>query len=273
MGQTQRIAMVVLMKGKINLLVRLLLSIVYHSEYDRDYLDIYIADTGSTEKEKKMVKRFIKRMEEENSLNITFIEYDHYNFSEINNDVVLKHVRKDTDIILLCNNDVELINDAISLCADECVENADKIGTIGARLMYPDNTVQHAGITVLFTKNGIPSYTHALLKKPFKINKDVKRVFSWGNTGAFMMVPYKLFIEYGMLPTGYKECFEDVEFNLNLLKSGKENITRLDAICFHNESSTREKRVDDDDIKKIRAYTIADPFFKERYDRLRQKRN
>ena len=264
----KRVAMIIPIKGKVNLLVRLLLSIVYHSSYDRDYLDIYIADTGSTEKEKAMIKRFISRLEEENGLHCTFIEYEFYNFAKINNDVVKHHIRKDTDLILLCNNDVELINDAISICVMEYDENDDTIGTVGARLMFPDNTVQHAGIVVRYNKNNQPIFSHAMLKKPFKLKKNVTRLVSWGNTGAFMLVSYKTYLDIGMLPEGYNICFEDVEFNLRLLKDGKKNITRLDAICFHNESSTREKTVSDADVKKIREFVNSDQFFKERYKKL-----
>lgn len=260
------------MKGKVNLLVRLLLSIVYHSSYDRKYLDIYIADTGSTEKEKNLVKRFIGRIEEENDLHCVFLEYDFYNFAKINNDVVRHHIRKDTDIIILCNNDVELINDMITICVNELSENEDTVGTIGARLMFPDNTVQHGGILVRYNANGQPTFSHAMLKKPFRLKKDVHRLLSWGNTGAFMVVSYNNFIDYGMLPEGYNKCFEDVEFNLRLLRDGKENITRLDAIGFHNESSTRERSVDKNDVAKIRAFVTSDQFFKERYNKLMNKK-
>lgn len=268
MDQKKRVAMIVPMKGKVNLLVRLLLSIVYHSSYDRDYLDIYIADTGSSEKEKAMVKRFLFRVEEENNLHCKMIEYDFYNFAKINNDVVRHHIRKDTDFVLLCNNDVELINDAISVCVMELSENEGTVGTVGARLMFPDNTVQHAGIVVRYNKSGQPTFTHAMLKKPFKMKKNITRLVSWGNTGAFMMVSYKDYIENGLMPEGYNICFEDVEFNLRLLRQGRDNITRLDAICFHNESSTREKTVSDADVKKIRAYVNGDSFFKERYNKI-----
>lgn len=264
----KRVAMIIPMKGKINLLVRLLLSIVYHSSYDKESLDIYIADTGSTEKEKNMVKRFIGRIEEENGIHCIFIEYDYYNFAKINNDVVKNHIRKDTDLILFCNNDVELINDAISICVGEYCNSEETAGTIGARLMFPDNTVQHAGIVVRYGQNGQPSFTHAMLKKPFKLKKNVSRVLSWGNTGAFMLISYKTFIENGMFPEGYTACFEDVELNLRVLREGKENITRMDAICFHNESSTRDRAVNSGDIEKIRLYVNSDPFFKERYKKI-----
>ena len=45
---------------------------------------------------------------------VKLIEFEFYHFAGTNNDVVRDHCDNDTDLLLFCNNDIELINDAIS---------------------------------------------------------------------------------------------------------------------------------------------------------------
>ena len=252
-----RIAMIIPMKGKISLIVQLLLSIVYYCKYDRTKLDIYIADTGSDENEKKIIRYFLRRLKKENNLNCFFIEYDYYNFAKINNDVVRNHLKEDTDLILLCNNDVKLINDAISMSVDTWEQNKEDVGTVGVRLMYPDNTVQHAGIFMKYfqTIKKSVGFGHLLRKKPF-VTHDNGVIETWGNTGAFLLISKKDFMEAGMLNEGYKMCFEDVELNLRMIIKGKRNLTNLDALCFHLDSATRKNEIDNDDVKRIREFVM-----------------
>ena len=239
----KKLAIIVPTKGKLMLLISLLNSIVYHSEYDRNNLKIYIADTGSTDKEKEITKNYLKRLKDEENLECVFIEYDYYNFSKINNDVVKNHIDKDTELILLCNNDIELINDAISMCVKEYDE---KTGTVGARLMLKNNLVQHCGITLV---KGMP--THLFYKKPFPKVYEGKIVNTFGNTGAFMLVSKELWDKIGGLNEEYERCFEDVEFNLSCLTNGKKNKTLYGAMCWHYESATREKEPLVKDVKKL----------------------
>lgn len=259
MDENPRIAMIVLMKGKLLLITELLMSIVYHSQYDRDKLDIYIADTGSSDEEILRLSKLLGRLKREENLNCKLIKFDYYNFGKINNAVVRYHVRRDTDMLLFCNNDVSLINDAISIVANEFVLMGEDVGTIGARLMYPDNTVQHAGMMLSFRK-GVPSYTHFMYKKTFHGLKS-ERIDTWGNTGAFMAIPLELFEQYGGFNEAYKNCFEDVELNLKLIRDGKRNRTCLDALCWHFESTTRGRSINEEDIKLIREFTKSDQFF------------
>lgn len=242
----KKLAIIVPMKGKVNLIVSLLNSIVYHSSYDRSLLKIYIADTGSTDKEKEMVKYYIDRLLKEENLNCVFIEYDYYNFAKINNDVVKNHIDKDTELILLCNNDIELINDAITMAVNEFDENT---GTVGVRLMFKNNLVQHCGFKLV---KGLPS--HLLYKQPFPKKYDGKVVATFGNTGAFMLTSKELWDKIGGLNEKYERCFEDVEYNFSCLSNGKRNKTHYGAVCWHYESATRKNAPLMSDVKKLLCF-------------------
>ena len=239
----KKLAIIVPTKGKINLLISLLNSIVYHSSYDRNFFKVYIADTGSTDKEKEMIKYYLKRLKDEENLECVFIEYDYYNFAKINNDVVKNHIDNDTELILLCNNDIELINDAISMSVKEYDKNT---GTIGVRLMFKNNLVQHCGIVM--TK-GFPR--HLYYKCPFPKVHNGKILRTYGNTGAFMLTSKEVWDSIGGLNENYERCFEDVEYNLSCLFNGKKNKTLFDAVCWHHESATRKKEPLLNDTKRL----------------------
>lgn len=253
-----KVALIVPEKGNVHLTVRLINSIIYHCSYNRDLLTIYVADTGSEEKEKNTLRAFLKRALVLDGLQSKFIEYDYYNFAKINNDVVNNHIDKDTDIIILCNNDIEFITDIISETVDK-IENTPDIGTVGVRLMYASDNVQHAGLLLSFIKYKTRNTffaTHFLLKKAIPLNKKYGEVESCGNTGAFMATPRVLWEKYGGLSEEYDKCYEDVHYNLACLLDGKRNITLLDSLAFHYESATRKNEIIKSDVKRINAFAM-----------------
>jgi GT2 family glycosyltransferase len=237
-------------KNNNELLFNLIESIKEHTEYSN--YKIYIADTGSEYINLYNLKDFIKKYQ-----NIFIIEYNFYNFANINNDMVKNHIDKDTEVIMFLNNDVVFMNDIIRQMIDVYLKYIYNVGTIGCRLYYKDNSVQHSSVNVSkFNENyrvshyGIGSY--------YKYIKDTHtNVF--GNTAACMMTPAKLFKEYGMFNGDYIECFEDVEYNFKCLLNKKNNIFVGGAIGYHLESQTRDLDKDKNnkmliDYNKLNSY-------------------
>jgi GT2 family glycosyltransferase len=240
-----KIAVIIPTKGNVHLLKQCIKSI-----YDQDgytMFKIYIADTGSTDDEKTEIKNFISKMVE-----CRLIEYDFYNFAVINNDVVENHIDKDTELLLFCNNDIKLLNDAITRMVAVYLKNKKTVGTVGARLHFGDNTVQHSGIRVFLNQEPNGMYrimlTHKGLKSYYSYYSDNQKIF--GNTGAFLLIKKELFQTIGGFNTNYRECFEDVELNVQCLNHNKENIFCGEAVCYHYESQTRNK----DEKKARREY-------------------
>lgn len=248
----KKIAVIVPMKNHSDLTMALLDSIYANDDYDLNYLTIYVADTGSSDIEKRIMKQYIKNSE----LDIRYIQYNYYNFAKINNDVIKHHIDKDTDLILLCNNDIQLINNALSKLVN-VYETNENVGTVGSLLLFPDYTIQHGGIIHFYDNMNIAQFSHLLLKLPYNFN--LKGNYNtWGNTGAFMFISYNDWKEIGGLNENYKDCFEDVELNLQLLLKGKKNITCYDSLCFHKESSTRKQAMCAEDIIRIRTFADND---------------
>ena len=203
---------------------------------------IYIADTGS-EKNKFVELQMFLKDKFNKTKNVTLISFDYYNFAKINNAVVETFI-KEEELILFCNNDVELIDDCLTRGMDLYKQHSDGIGTIGFKLLYKDSTIQHAGQLMILTKHE-QQYTifknklglsHRGLRQKDDLYDTKENVV--GNTGALMMTSKKLFLEIGKFNENYQDCFEDVEYNVECLIRNKQNIY-LPLKAWHCESTTR----------------------------------
>jgi GT2 family glycosyltransferase len=225
--------------------------------------EIIIADTGSR-------GDVLEKYDNVIGDRVRLVKYDYYNFSKINNDVVKNHLSYDTELILFCNDDIELLNDALTRCVDIYQQNIDTVGTIGIRLHYGDSSVQHCGIEIIkgdgkdTTKDAI-HLSHIDLKKTENYKTDVY-YNCIGNTAAFLLINKNLFLELGCFNEEYIECFEDVELNLLCILKNKANITVCDAVAYHFESVSRNKN--ENKLKKNATdyYNNLFPFYKEHED-------
>jgi len=226
-----KVTIIIPTKSNIDVLKTCVSSIYNKTKYQN--YEILIADTGSKDEELVEVNEFIKDND-----NTYLIKYDYYNFAKINNDVVNNHVSKDTELLLFCNDDIELINDAISEMVLTYTKNKHSVGTIGARLHYRNNKIQHDGMVIYLSNSSKQiGVTHLHLSNTYKYHQTNKSVV--GNTAAFLMVNKNMFNKIGGFNDGYIECFEDVELNLEFIKLGKNNILAGNAVCYHYESQSR----------------------------------
>jgi GT2 family glycosyltransferase len=224
---------------------------------------IYIADTGSNETTIASIEDYIA-----SDGRLSLVKYDYYNFAKINNDVVKNHIDKKTELLLFCNDDIEMVNDAISLMVEEYLNNKKGIGTIGCRLYYGNNKIQHGGILMFQNKEnqiglshkGIRTYYNAAFNK----KSDVL-----GSTGAFLMIKKVLFDGIGGFNEGTKECFEDVLLNLDCIIRNYKNIYLGEAVCYHYESITRVKNPDKVENEKKDMVEFVLPKFSKHYNKLK----
>lgn len=227
-----KVAVIIPTKGNVDLLVQCVHSIIEFT-IDVPY-EIFIADTGSTEEEKKQIKDILVS---NNSEVIRFIEYDYYNFAKINNDVVKNHLDKSHEFILFCNNDIKFLNNIIWGMVKIHKSNL-KAGTVGARLHFGDNTIQHDGVFCGWTQGGTGlRMGHLNFQNYYNYNLHQKKVT--GNTAGLLMIRKTLFENIGGFNESYQVCFEDVELNLECLVRGFENYIDGSLVAYHYESQTR----------------------------------
>ncbi|MEI3258394.1 MAG: glycosyltransferase family 2 protein [Faecalimonas umbilicata] len=187
-----------------------------------------------------------------------------FNYSAINNFGV-RHARG--DYLLLLNNDVEIINgDWLTEMLSHCQRK--EVGIVGAKLYYPDNTIQHAGIIIgiggvagsVFV--GLPRAFSGYLHKA-SIQLDLSAV-----TAACMLVKRSVFEQVGGLEEKLKVAFNDVDFCLRVREKGYLVVYDPYAELYHYESKTRGA---EDTKEKIRRFQTEIEYMRSRWIGLLKK--
>jgi GT2 family glycosyltransferase len=245
-----KVAVVIPTKGKLDLLLPCLDS--FRDKTSNVDYEIFVADTGSSDEEKNTIKDYI--IKNSDKIIINFLEYDYYNFAKINNDVVKNYVSDKFEFILFSNNDIKLLNNVVFGMVQN-FKNSPKVGTVGARLHFEDNTVQHDGILAAVVNNNTEvALTHRGLRSYYNFTRTTSKVI--GNTAGLMMIRKKLFDSIGGFNEKYRVCFEDVELNFECVSRGFENIYDGRLVAYHYESQTRKNDREDirimvEDMKNI----------------------
>jgi GT2 family glycosyltransferase len=194
------------------------------------------------------------------------INYDYYNFAKINNDVVKNYINDDFEFLLFSNNDIKVLNNVIFEMLS-IYKNKNKVGTIGARLHYENNTVQHNGVMCYIDNDNKFGVTHAALYSYYSYTPYTKNVI--GNTAALLMIKKTLFEKQNGYNENYTECFEDVELNLRCVLMGYENYLSGKSVAYHYESQTRNDS--DEKIQRtINDYkNLLNPFVFNNFDKIK----
>jgi O-antigen biosynthesis protein len=165
------------------------------------------------------------------------LSYDRaFNYSAINNFAV---AQARGELIGLLNNDVEVISpDWLS----EMVAHAlrPQVGAVGAKLYYPDGSIQHAGVIVGL--GGVADHGHRYLPgtapgyfSRVQLVHDLSAV-----TGACLVIRRELYLRLGGLDAeNLPVAFNDVDFCLRLRQAGYLNVWTPYAELLHHESVSR----------------------------------
>lgn len=169
-----------------------------------------------------------------------------FNFSRLNNVAVR---RATGDLLCFLNNDVEMPDpDWLAMLVGQAVKPT--IGAVGARLLYPDGTIQHAGV---FTGiGGGAAHAHRFLGKDeagyFERARLPQRVSAV--TGACLVVAREKFVEVGGFDEeNFPVAFNDVDLCLKLNERGWQSFYEPRATLIHHESKSRGS----DSLKANRA--------------------
>lgn len=137
--------------------------------------------------------------------------------------------------IILLNDDVLLTN-PIKIYEMFTFINNFQVGAFGIKLLYPDNTIQHAGIEY---RDGEPQ--HFLKGSSFdflKLSHSITREVS-GVTGAFLATKKNLFTKLGGLDENLPLDYNDVDFMIRLQKNDYSVVMDGSIVATHFESATR----------------------------------
>ena len=158
-----------------------------------------------------------------------------FNYSAINN-FGFKFAKG--DCIMLLNNDVELITpDIFQSMLGFCMR--PEVGIVGAKLLYNDHTVQHAG--VLVGAGGLADHVFKGIHEddPGYMGRAISSQDVSAVTAACLLVKRSVYEEVGGLEDEFQVAFNDVDFCLKVRKAGYLIVYDADVKLFHYESKSR----------------------------------
>ncbi len=201
------------------------------SHYDN--IEVIVVENNSTEEITFKYYEDIQKKHEK--VKVVFWEGKGFNFSAINN---FGAGYATGEYLLLLNNDVEIIN---SDCIDELLAYGQRedVGIVGARLLYEDTTIQHAGVVIGF--GGIAGHTFVGMhrdEKCYFLRSMCAQDYS-AVTAACMLVRKSVFDEAGGLNENLAVAFNDIDFCLKVRETGKLVVYNPYAELYHYESKSR----------------------------------
>ncbi|MBO4883518.1 MAG: glycosyltransferase family 2 protein, partial [Lachnospiraceae bacterium] len=191
-------------------------------------IEYIIVENNSTEK--KTFALYERLQKEHDNLRVVLWEKE-FNYSAINN-YATEFARG--QFLLFLNNDTEMIGpNAISEMLGICVR--EDVGIVGAKLLYPDDTVQHAGIVLGFNGyaqhvfSGIGRNDYGFMVRA-RINMDYNAV-----TGACMMISKENFDRLGGFDEFFPVAGNDVDICLRIREKGKLVVYDAFSEWYHYE--------------------------------------
>jgi GT2 family glycosyltransferase len=159
-----------------------------------------------------------------------------FSFAYLNNRAV---AACDTEYVLLLNNDTEVVEPRWLSTMMGYAQMAG-VGSVGARLLYADGQVQHAGI--LHGLHGLAGHAFKLMPEwhaghmnQALCSRDVSAV-----TAACLLIQRQRYLQFGGLDEHrFAVAYNDVDLGYRLLRAGLRNVYCAQAVLRHHEGATR----------------------------------
>jgi GT2 family glycosyltransferase len=222
--------------------------------------EILIVDTGSVEDE---TRALYTRLSSDGCLRFLKDDRRPFNYSRVNN----VGAREATgDVLVFLNNDIEVLSGD---WLEEMVRWAvrPEIGCVGAKLVYPDGTLQHAGIIMGMGGHCSHVYQGGPADHTWGVFGSVdfyRNYLALG--GACLAVRRDLFQSLGGFDEAYELCYSDIALCLEAVQAGLRNVYTPFARLVHHEGGTRGRHFPSDDVLRasVHMYPLVvhgDPFY------------
>jgi GT2 family glycosyltransferase len=137
--------------------------------------------------------------------------------------------------LVLCNNDIQFFQPWLEPLR-QCLTDHPQVGVVGARLLYPDGRIQHAGMTKLPDQLGwVHRYKDLSADHgPANRSEDV-----WSVTGALLALRREAVVQLGGLSNAYAMAYEDIDYCLHAWANGWGVRYEPEVAAYHLEGATR----------------------------------
>lgn len=226
---TPRISIIIPTKDKVHLLQRCVAIIHERSSY-KNY-ELIIVDNHS---KNPVTIDYLTFVQQKGICKVISFN-EPFNYAKMNNFAVQQ---AEGEYLLFLNNDTEVISPD---WLEELLSYAQQkhIGAVGAKLLFPNNTIQHAG--VIIGLGGVAG--HAFYSLPASepgymglatVTRNCAAV-----TGACMMLRRTVFEEVGGFDEELDIAYNDVDLCLRIIQRGYYIVWTPHAVLYHHESASR----------------------------------
>ena len=235
------VSIIIPTKDRLHLISRCIESVLDKTSYSN--YEIIVLDHESSD---RPAIEYFKRLISEYRVKILKVSGE-FNYSKINN---FGARQAKGEILLFLNNDIEVVDGG---WLNEMVTQTirPEIGCVGAKLLYPNNKLQHGG--VIMGLGGVAGHSHKYFhaddpgyKHRLKLVQNYSAV-----TAACLSIRKSVFEEVnGFNEKTLKVAFNDVDLCLKVKQSGYRNLWTPYSVLIHHESASRGR--DDSPDKVIR---------------------
>jgi len=223
-----RVSVVVCTRDRVDLLRQCVNGIIDGTDYPD--LEILIVDNGSKE---PVTLDYLASLQSSGLARVLRVS-GAFNFAALNNAAVCQSSGR---VICLLNNDVLPIEvDWLSAMVAHALR--PDIGAVGAKLLYPDGTIQHGGVLLDgvaagHLHRGWPGTANGYGNRA-RLPQNVSAV-----TAACLVVRKEVWDEVGGMDERFAVAFNDVDFCLRVQQRGYRNLWLPQAELYHFESASR----------------------------------
>lgn len=224
------VSVIVATRDRVELLRTCVEGVLQQTDYSE--LELIIADNGSVEPETLAYMDEVAK-----DPRVQIVRWPHpFNYSAINN-FAATHARG--EFLCLLNNDIEIIDpDWLTEMMREACQQG--IGAVGARLLYPDHTIQHAGVAIGIGNAAGHAHRGQSKANPGYFAQTHIARGATAVTAACLLVRKEHFDAVaGLDEKQLAVAYNDVDFCLKLRERGLSNIYTPLATLIHHESKSR----------------------------------
>ena len=205
-------------------------SIIEKTTY-KNY-EIIVVENNSTTDE---IFEYYKEIEKIDNIKVVKYKEKGFNYSKINNIKVSKSLG---EYIVLLNNDTQIITaNWIETMLGNC--QREDVGIVGAKLLYDNSKVQHAGVVLGLT--GVAGHINLGLNEnePGYMARNIISQNYSAVTGAMLMISKKDYEDVGGLDESFPIAYNDIDLCLKIRNKNKVVVMNPFAEAYHYESKTR----------------------------------
>lgn len=237
-----KVSIIIPNKDNTEVLKRCLESIQKRSTYDN--YEILIVENNSVE---EATFRYYDEIEKIYS-KVKICDYKGiFNYSKINNFAVSK---AEGEYYIFLNNDTEIISENwIEELLGNCMRS--EVGVVGAKLYYPNNLIQHAGIVVGYRDAAAHAFINCMRNERGYLDRCICTQNYLAVTGACMMVKGTLFHKVKGFDEELQVAYNDVDLCLKIYEAGYLIVYDAAVELYHYESYSRGLDISEEKKKRL----------------------